>query len=367
MMNRVSVSFCLLAASLMAFGAQMPTNVIELTVTPPPPVVTLQPVSQPKTVHESVTFTTDATGDLPLSWQWQYNGADIVGATLSSYTISSVELGNAGGYRCKVTSSKGAFVFTDVATLTVYHLLRVITQPVDHPNVHVDETAVFLVEGDGEGAISYQWAKGGTLPANYIAGATQQAYAITNAQTTDNGNYACLLTDSRPADGGGPQVVASNAAVLNVVTTVVNPELVYAHPAGGHTMTGMFDAHSRTLPEMLESPGALPSGKTLDDVTSLEIVFKVGTDEHIVRYPIAIPANGNSSSITVNGANAVDWDGDNHPFELAGFTGKVRMSFMISTASYGAKNDVVGQFLIQNGAPKTELPINGTWRDISTP
>jgi len=361
------VCFVVLATALIARGDVLVlSNAIQMWVYDPPVVIT-QPVSQVKTVGQSVTFTCDGTGDMPLTWKWQFNSVDIVGATLSSYTIGSVQLTNAGGHRCRVTSAKGVPANSDTATLTVYHLLYINIQPTDHPNVVAGTTVVFSVEADGEGALSYQWAKGGTLPANYIAGATMQAYAISNVQTTDNGNYACIVSDSRPTDGGGPQSLASTAALLNVVASVANPELVYAHPAGGHTMTGMFNAHSRTLPEMLASPGALPSGKTLSDVTGLEIVFKVGTDEYIVRYTIAIPVDGNSSTITVSGADAVDWEGESHPFELAGFTGQTRMSFMINTASYGAKNDVVGQFMIQNGAPKTELQVNGTWRDISTP
>ena len=84
---------------------------VHMIVTDAPPVVTLQPVSQAKTVGQPAAFTADGTGDLPLSFQWQYNSGDIPGATLSNYSISSVELSHAGGYRCAVDrESHSAFV-----------------------------------------------------------------------------------------------------------------------------------------------------------------------------------------------------------------------------------------------------------------
>jgi len=246
------------------------------------------------------------------------------------------------------------------------HLLRIVTQPVDHPNALAGAKVVFSVVADGgEPPLSYQWCKNGTL--NYIAGATQEAFTIPSAQVADNGNYACIVSDSRPVGDGGPQVLVSNSAVLNVVPVVLNPELTYTHAVGASVMTAIFNAHNRTLREMLSSPGILPVGKTLADVTKLELVFKVGTDEHVVRYGIVIPTDGDSGVITINGADAVKWNNISYPFEIAGFNGQVRMSFMIGIKSYGASNTVVIQSLIQGAAPKVELAINDIWRDISTP
>src|SRR5216684_3803306 len=59
-----------------------------LTVNPAPvaPAITTQPANQTVTAGQAATFTVVASGTAPLSYQWQKNGANIAGATSSSYT-----------------------------------------------------------------------------------------------------------------------------------------------------------------------------------------------------------------------------------------------------------------------------------------
>jgi len=322
------------------------------------PTITTQPISHVATVDQFVSFLIEATGDLPLSYQWQCNSANIDGANSTTYAISSVQLANGGNYRCVVTSGKGLSGNSDVASLTVYHLLRITTQPVDHSPISAGSNIAFSVEADGEGALSYQWQKNTTD----IGGATLQALAMNSVQTTDNGNYRCVVSDSRPIDGRGAQVLASNSAVLNVVASVTSPELSYVHTSGAHTMTATFNAHDNSLRSMLQSPGLLPAGKTLADVTAIWLDFKSGSDEHIVQYNCTIPADGASTTITINGADAVDWDGEEFPFDIAGFNGEVRMEFVLGAESYGANNTTVIQSL-----NATVLNVDGIWRLIATP
>ena len=263
-----------------------------------------------------------------------------------------------------------------IVMLVFEHLLHINVQPADHPNIAVGAKVVFSLIAEGDGDLSYQWCKDGTLPANYCIGptATQQAYQIDSAQVTDNGNYCCIVSDSLPANQGGPQVLVSNTAVLDVVPVVLSPELTYTHAAGAATMTAVFNAHNRTLREMLSSPGTLPAGKEITDVTALEFVFKIGTQQHILRYAVSIPVNTDSGAITLNGAQADNWmapvvvpSTGTYPFAINGLNGQVRVDFLIGTNAYGANNAILVQSLIQNGGLKTELVVNTTWRNISTP
>src|SRR5207244_9991606 len=48
--------------------------------------ITTQPANQTVTAGQTATFTVVATGTAPLSYQWQKNGANLAGATSSSYT-----------------------------------------------------------------------------------------------------------------------------------------------------------------------------------------------------------------------------------------------------------------------------------------
>jgi hypothetical protein len=103
-----------------AFGS-VTSTVATLTVLLPP-VITSQP--QPLTLKAgtNATFSVSATGDAPLDFQWRFNGADISGATASSYTRSNVTLFDGGNYSVVVGNSAGDVVSTN-ALLSVTPLL----------------------------------------------------------------------------------------------------------------------------------------------------------------------------------------------------------------------------------------------------
>ena len=72
------------------------------------PVITQQPQSQTVTVGDSVTFTVTATGTQPMSNVWRKNGIDISFVSSDSFTISSVQLADAGTYSVVVSNSEGS-------------------------------------------------------------------------------------------------------------------------------------------------------------------------------------------------------------------------------------------------------------------
>jgi hypothetical protein len=82
------------------------------------PSITTQPASATVTAGSGVTFTVAASGDAPLSYQWQKDGTAISGATSASYTIASAQTGDAGSFTCVVTNSAGSAT-SNAATLTV--------------------------------------------------------------------------------------------------------------------------------------------------------------------------------------------------------------------------------------------------------
>jgi glucose/arabinose dehydrogenase len=83
------------------------------------PAITTQPASQSILEGQPVTFSVGASGQNPLSYQWQRNGVDINGATSSRYTISSVTTADNGAqFRVVVSNSFGS-VTSDAAILTV--------------------------------------------------------------------------------------------------------------------------------------------------------------------------------------------------------------------------------------------------------
>lgn len=97
---------------------------ITVSPAPNPPVITTQPSSQTVTAGNTVTFTVEAAGDLPLTYRWQKDGIDLAdgeyisGATSSTLTIVIAREANEGSYSVIVANSYGT-VMSNEATLTV--------------------------------------------------------------------------------------------------------------------------------------------------------------------------------------------------------------------------------------------------------
>ncbi len=85
---------------------------------PAAPFFTLQPADQTVTVSNQATFTVTAGGTPPLSYQWNFNGTNILDATNSSLTLNNVLPAEAGNYSVLVTNLFGA-TNSSVGVLTV--------------------------------------------------------------------------------------------------------------------------------------------------------------------------------------------------------------------------------------------------------
>ena len=87
-------------------------------VTGSPPTITDHPLSISRNVGQAAGFSVSATDNNPFTYQWQFNGNPIAGATNSTFTILSVSTADAGSYNCVVTNSLGSAT-SNTATLTV--------------------------------------------------------------------------------------------------------------------------------------------------------------------------------------------------------------------------------------------------------
>jgi hypothetical protein len=100
------------------------TAIDGLTVVSPMPSAssfTEQPVSQVVSPGQSVTFTAAATGFPPPTYQWQFKGSNISGATNASYTLSSTTITNIGSYDVVISNAVNTNI-SSVATLAFINL-----------------------------------------------------------------------------------------------------------------------------------------------------------------------------------------------------------------------------------------------------
>jgi gliding motility-associated-like protein len=174
--------------------------------------ITAHPVSQTlllATTPVSAHFNVEATG-ANLKYQWQKDEADIAGAISKSYSITDVQLTDAGRYRCVVTGNCGD-VLSKTAFLVVNEPAAITSAPLVDQTVCAGQSATFTVTANGT-ITSYQWLFNGVnlVDGNGVSGANSSVLVISPAAAVHNGNYRCIIT------GSYNQTATTNTAKLTV-------------------------------------------------------------------------------------------------------------------------------------------------------
>lgn len=92
--------------------------VATLTVDPAPPFIISGPENASVVVSNATSFTVEAGGTAPLSYQWFFDGTTPIGGDTNTLELLNVQTNNAGDYSVVVSNSVGS-VTSAVATLTV--------------------------------------------------------------------------------------------------------------------------------------------------------------------------------------------------------------------------------------------------------
>lgn len=76
------------------------------------PVFLAEPQSQTVVAGANVVLSVNVTGESPIAYQWQFDGANIAGATSSALTVLAAQATNAGNYTVVVSNSLGTMTST---------------------------------------------------------------------------------------------------------------------------------------------------------------------------------------------------------------------------------------------------------------
>ena len=124
------------------------------------------------------------------------------------------------------------------AILTVTNIPPVITLQPTNQTVVVGSTVTNIALGTGVAPFSFQWLKDGvnltngtTISGSIISGATNFTLIISNAQTSDSGNYWLYITTA----GGS---INSSIAVLTVIVPSPSFGKIVAAGEGGFILSG---------------------------------------------------------------------------------------------------------------------------------
>lgn len=153
------------------------------------PILTLAVTNVTGVYGRSVFLRAEATGTLPMSYQWRFNGVDIPGATDPVLQLHDLRFDQAGAYTVVVSNAHGASTNSPV-NLSVLPFL-ITTQP-HSQTVLPAATARFDVGVLGQAPFWYQWQFNGiNLP-----DATNSYLVLTNVQLNDSGLYAVIVSNA---------------------------------------------------------------------------------------------------------------------------------------------------------------------------
>jgi hypothetical protein len=223
-----------------------------------------EPQDATRCAGQSVDFSVVLENPTGATYQWQKNSIDIPGATNSSFSINPVAAGDAGQYRCVVTTPCGTQA-TRNATLSVSGSLQFTQQPQD-TSACVGQLASFTIAVDNPSGVTYQWQKDSVD----IPGATAITYAIPSVSSGDAGLYRCVATSSC-----GNSI--SNAATLSVLVgpsitdqpdaasvTVGDPISLSVTAAGSTPITYQWRKNTANIPGATNDTFSIPAAALAD-------------------------------------------------------------------------------------------------------
>jgi hypothetical protein len=266
-----------------------------------PPLIISQPASITVTQGSTATFSAVATGS-SLTYQWRFNGAAIPGATDSALALSNAVPAMAGNYAL-VLSNASSTLTSMVASLSV-----VATQVLQAPNISAQpanlsvfqgEDAAFSVAASGSAPLAFQWRFDG----QNIQGATNNAFARSNVQPENVGNYSVVISNpagsvtssnalltlrDSPYITGVQATPGARAALISWNTTVPADSLVQFDPAtvsiqqlSSSAAESGFSSSSYLDSALTTNHVVLLSGLTRDTRYSFQAISTAGTNHYV--------------------------------------------------------------------------------------
>lgn len=183
----------------------------------------LEAFIQPQTVSTvydgTVTFTATTIGQGPFTYQWQFNGTNLLNATNSVLSLTNVLAGNAGAYSVIVGNAFGSETNSSVLTLAPTIVASVPKSQTIFPN----GTVTLSIGVQAIIPVTYQWLFNGTI----INGANGSSLILTNMTYGQSGLYTVIFTDAYEA--------VTNSATVSVVPVAAWGEFGQWNMPSGYT------------------------------------------------------------------------------------------------------------------------------------
>ncbi|EEF60560.1 beta strand repeat-containing protein [Pedosphaera parvula] len=270
------------------------SSIVSLTVNIPAGI-DQQPISQSVTIGGNATFSVTATGTAPLNYQWSFNGLPIPGATDSSYSVLNAQTSNAGSYAVVVSNVAGSVV-SSIVSLAVNIPPSITQQPVSQTIIK-GSTATFSVTTTGTAPMGYQWRFNG-LP---IAGATDSSYSVLNAQTTNAGSYAVVVSNV-----AGSVTSSTVSLVVNVPPSITQQPISQAVIINGDVTFSVTATGTALMGYQWSFNGSPIPGATASSYTVSKVKKKDTGSYSVVISNVAGSITSANAELTIAKKNQAD-------------------------------------------------------------
>lgn len=170
-----------------------------------PPMITAQPQSIRVNGGSAASFTVQASGTEPLSYQWLHDGVPVSGGTGATLVITNAQRSDEGVYVVMVSNAAGA-IQSEPATLSVVVAPEIVGHPQSATNF-AGGTAMLSVMALGSEPLHYEWFFNDT---NLVQSGASAVLMITNVQSANAGFYHAVVTN-------GAGMATSVVAQLSIV------------------------------------------------------------------------------------------------------------------------------------------------------
>ena len=208
-----------------------------------PPVIVTQPAATTVVAGASAAFTVVASGAPTLHYQWQRNGADVAGASASSYVLANAAMADNGAAYAVVVSNAAGTATSAAATLTVTAAPAAPTAAVPAPpaSASVGSSITLTATVTGSPAPTLRWsvtggaaladgAGTGALAGSTLTGTDTASLTIANLPLSADGLHLQLLATNSAGSATSTPVILGVAAVSGTVVGAAGGE---ARSAGG--------------------------------------------------------------------------------------------------------------------------------------
>ncbi len=210
-----------------------------------PPRFVVNPRGQNGIAGKKVLFNAAAAGTGPITYQWQFEGSNIAGATKATLLLTNLDTNDAGIY-ASVAKNPVGVTTSKVAMLNVIVPPSITSQP-QGVNATVGDAVTFSVTASGTAPLRYQWEFNGVgLPHQ-----TNMSLTIPSAKVGHAGKYRVLVRNA------GGSVLSANA-VLKVVKLVASGQPRQGSSSAGAILLGASSGVSSTGPPKDAPPPLMP-------------------------------------------------------------------------------------------------------------